>query len=140
MESQLKYNAIDRKRSINELLHNCELWTADLKFIKIEISFLKMLLVTFPFKSTIPNLFEKLQLFSKDLENLESIRTTIYKSIESHNQELNKKIETTKLIYNTCYLTTHFELTEEVLDYYETYKNLKMKIYEFITGLIKNKS
>tara|TARA_R110001583_G_scaffold39773_2_gene127448 strand:- start:7367 stop:7789 length:423 start_codon:yes stop_codon:yes gene_type:complete len=140
MESQLKHNANHTKKSLKELLHNCNLWTADLEFIKIEIAFLKTLLATYPFKASIPNLFEKLQLFSKDLENLETLRTIIHKTIHSHIQALNKNITISELDYSSTYQTSYNALTEDVFAYFETYKNLKIKIYEFITGLINNKS
>jgi hypothetical protein len=136
MESQLKYKVFVRKRSVNELLHNCELWASDFEFIKIEILFLKQLLITFPFKTSIPNLFEKIQLFISDLENSDTIRDTIYTTINSHNQQLNNKIQLKQLSYNNGYLNSYDDMAEEILDYLQDYKKLKMKIYEYVAGMI----
>lgn len=136
MESQLKYKVFAREKSVNELSHNCELWTSDFEFIKIEISFLKRLLITFPFKSSIPNLFEKLQLFIRDLEHSDSVRVTIHETINSHNQQLRDKIKLKKLCYDNEYLNSYDDMAEEVLTYLEDYKQLKGKIYEYVIGMI----
>lgn len=136
MESQLNYKIFTREKSVNELLHNCELWISDFEFIKIEISFLKRLLITFPFKSLIPNLFEKLQLFIIDLDHLDSVRVTIYETIKTHNQQLRNKINLKKLCYDNEYLNSYDDMAEEVLAYLEDYKKLKGKIYEYVIGMI----
>lgn len=139
MESQLKHNTFIGERSKTQLLQNYNLWAANFEFIKLEISFLKTLIIAFPFKSKIPNLFEKLQLFNKDLDNLEALRTTIYSTIKYNSLEISKKTVSKKLNSNTSYLNTYYEITEEVLEYLETYKSFKLKLYEFIAGLINNK-
>ena len=136
MESHLKYKVFTSEKSVIELLHNCKIWASDFDFIKIEISFLKRLLKTFPFKSSIPNLFEKLQLFANDLEHSDSVRATIQETINTHNQQLNSKIKLTKINYDNEYLYSYDNLAEEVLEFLEDYKNLKVKIYEYVIGLI----
>ncbi|SNR32686.1 hypothetical protein [Lutibacter flavus] len=136
MESQLKYKVFTREKSVDELVYNCNLWTSDFEFIKIEISFLKRLLITFPFKSSIPNLFEKLQLFVRDLEQSDTIRTTIHETINTHNQQLRNKIKLKKISYDNEYLNSFDDMAEEVLAYLEDYKKLKKKIYEYVIGMI----
>lgn len=136
MESQLKYKVFTREKSVDELVYNCNLWTSDFEFIKIEISFLKRLLITFPFKSSIPNLFEKLQLFVRDLEQSDTVRTTIHETINTHNQQLRNKIKLKKISYDNEYLNSFDDMAEEVLAYLEDYKKLKKKIYEYVIGMI----
>ena len=136
MKSHLKYKVFDRERSVHKLVYNCKLWASDFEFIKIEISFLKQLLTAFPFKSSIPNLFEKIQLFISNLENYETVRGTIYATISTHIQQLSSKTNLKKLNYNNEYLNSYDDMAKEVLDYLQDYKKLKMKIYEFVVGMI----
>ena len=71
MKSELKYTAFNRDKSINELLFYTSLWKSEFEFIKTELSFLKLLIKTYPFKSEIPNMFERLQLFILNIDKLE---------------------------------------------------------------------
>jgi len=88
MKSELKYVSFSNNKSINELLYYISLWITEFEFIKIELSFLKYLIKTYPFKSKIPNLFEHLQLFILELESLEEDRNLILKKI--HHQKKQK--------------------------------------------------
>lgn len=137
MKSHKKFKVFPRERSVIELMHNCDLWTSDLDFIKIEISFLKQILISFPFKASIPNLFEKLQLFIQDLENLEILKISINSDINTHYQQLNSENKLKYFSSEDSYLDTNNIIAEKVLEYMNDYKKLKINIYEYVEGLIK---
>lgn len=129
MKSELKFTTFSHNKSINELLYYISLWTTEFELIKIELSFLKHLIKTYPFKSRIPNLFEHLQLFLSDLDSLEEDRDLILKNIYHQKKQLSNKLKSSNLNYES--------LEEEVFNYLEGYKKLKTRIYQYISGLIK---
>ncbi len=129
MNSELKFTTFSHNKSINELLYYISLWTTEFEFIKIELSFLKHLIKTYPFKSRTPNLFEHLQLFVLDLDSLEEDRNLILKNIHHQKKQLNNKLKSSNLNFE--------DLEEEVFNYLEGYKKLKVRIYQYISGLIK---
>ncbi|WP_372794526.1 hypothetical protein [Lutibacter sp.] len=129
MKSGLKYVTFSHNKSVNELLYNISLWVSEFEFIKIELSFLKHLLKTYPFKSKIPNLFEHIQLFILDLESLEEDRNLIQKNIHHQKKQLSNKLKSSNLNFE--------DLEEEVFNYLEGYKKLKARIYQYVSGLIK---
>ena len=77
MKSIIKYRGFYRDKSTEELLYNNILCEHYFNFIKVEITFLNQLLKNYPFKSNIPNLFEHIQLFIKDLNDCENNRIRI---------------------------------------------------------------
>ena len=128
MKSKLPYTAFNHKKSLNELLFYTSLWQSELEFIKIELSFIKKLIKTYPFKSEIPNLFEHLQLFILDIDNFEENRNSILVNIHIQKNNLKKDLKYSDFDYDN--------LAEEIFNYKENYKNLKIKIYQYINGLI----
>ena len=129
MKSELKFTAFSLEKSINELLYDISLWTSELKFIKIELIFLKTLLKTYPFESKTLNLFEHIQLFIADLNNFEKNRNLLLNEMHFHKKNLNKELKSANVNYNN--------LGKELFSYLESYKNFKAKLYQFIEGLIK---
>ena len=129
MKSELKYVTFSHNKSINELLYYISLWVSEFEFIKIELSFLKHFIKTYPFKSRIPNLFEHIQLFILDLESLEEDRNLILKKLHHQKKQLSNKLKSSNLNFE--------DLEEEVFNYLEGYKKLKTRIYQYIIGLIK---
>lgn len=126
MKSIIKYRGFNRNKSVDELLYNNILWLHYFNFIKVEITFLKQLLKEYPFKTNIPNLFEHIQLFIKDLDTFENHRIKIIENITSQNKQL-------KTNFN---LAAFEDLDEEISDYKQTYINLKNNIYEYLRGLL----
>ena len=129
MKSELKYVTFSHNKSVNELLYYISLWTTEFEFIKIELSFLKHLIKTYPFKSRVPNLFENIQLFILDLDSLEEDRNIILQNIRHQKKQLSNKIKSSNLNFE--------DLEEDVFNYLEGYKKLKTRIYQYISGLIK---
>lgn len=136
MKSELKYIAFNRDKSINELFFYTSIWKSEFEFIKIELSFLKLLIKTYPFKSKIPNMFEHLQLFILNIDKLEEDRNLILENIELHRNQLSKKLKRNDLKHDDFNILTYDNLADEIFNYLESYKNLKSKIYQYINGLI----
>ena len=126
MKSIIKHRKFNRDKSTEELLYNNILHLSYFNFIKAEITFLQRLLRNYPFKGNLPNLFEHLQLFIKDLDEFEESRIKIIENIKSHNLQLKASFS----------LDSFEHLAEEISDFKQSYLNLKNNIYEYLNNLL----
>jgi hypothetical protein len=136
MESNIIYKSFSKDKTIEELLYNISLWTSEYAFINIELAFIKRLIKAYPFSATIPNLYERLQLFILELDNFEQAKNNILVEINNYDKKLLESKETKALDPDHLYLVEYEKLAEEVFMYMKHYKNLKIRIFEYINGLI----
>lgn len=136
MESNIIYKSFSKDKTIEELLYNISLWTSEYAFINIELAFIKRLIKAYPFSATIPNLYERLQLFILELDNFEQAKNNILVEINNYDKKLLESEETKSLDPDHLYLVEYEKLAEEVFMYMKHYKNLKIRIFEYINGLI----
>ena len=136
MESYIIYKSFSKDKTIEELLYNIFLWTSEYAFINIELAFIKRLIKAYPFSATIPNLYERLQLFILELDNFEQAKNNILVEINNYDKKLLESEETKALDPDHLYLVEYEKLAEEVFMYMKHYKNLKIRIFEYINGLI----
>jgi len=128
MEADLKYATFIHDRSINVLLFNISLWQSELNFFKIESSFLKKLLNTYPFKSKAQNMFERIQLFILEIDNFEGRTDLLLTRVSLHKKQLRTKVKYCD--------SNYIKLSEDFFNYLEEYKKLKVRIYQYINSMI----
>ncbi|WP_372766576.1 hypothetical protein [Lutibacter sp.] len=136
MEASPVYKVFPREKTIDELLYSTSLWTAEFDFINSELAFIKRLIKAYPFTSTIPNLYEHLQLFILELDNLEKEKDNITHKIIEYSIKLPEHQKISLLESGHIFLVDYEKLAEEVFMYMVHYKNLKFRIFEYINGLI----
>lgn len=136
MEASPVYKSFARDKTIDELLYKTSLWTAEFDFIISELAFIKRLIKAYPFTATIPNLYERLQLFTLELDNFEKEKNSISEKIINFRNKISENPETNILESGHFYLLEYEKLAEEVFMYLMHYKNLKIQIFEYINGLI----
>jgi hypothetical protein len=120
------------KENMGTVLAN---WQSDFNLIIREVTFLKKLLETYPFKVAIPNLFEDLQLFREELNAVKDTGEKINEQIKnSQNQKEALQIKkTAKLIQNNNNIQ---KIELEIITLHKKYQKLKIALYEYITGLL----
>lgn len=127
-ESYLKLN----KKTTNSVMTN---WQSDCNFISFEITFLKKLLESYPFKVSIPNLFEDLQLFREELnvvkDDCDKINEQI-KNLQNQKEPLQIKKAVTLKQSNS----TNQNIEIKIVALHQKYQKLKIAIYEYMLGLI----
>ena len=138
MIKQIKHKTFSRDKSIDELHYGTEKWSAELDFSAFELPFLRQLIKSYPYKNTIPNLFENIQLFMKHLDKIEGELPVLIKEIRNHNNQLEGKLECNDVSCDDFYLDEYNQLSENIFDYLQDYKNLKIEIYSFMRGIIPN--
>lgn len=136
MKTTANYKMFLHDMSLDELQYNSSLWMSELEFINFEVSFIKHLIKSYPIKSKIPNLFEHLQLFIQELDTINKENNTITNNIQQHTNLLSGMIECDSLSCDNFYVVAHEKLAEEVFNYLQTYKKLKIQIYEYLTGIM----
>ena len=136
MESNIIYKSFSKDKTIEELLYHISLWTSEFAFINIELAFIKRLIKAYPFSATIPNLYERLQLFILELDNFEQAKNNILVKINDYDKKLIEREETKTLDPDHLYLLEYENLAEEIFMYLIHYKTLKIRIFEYINGLI----
>jgi len=136
MKPKLTYKVFNGDTKNVQMLYTCSVWISEFKFIKTEINFLKLLINSYPFKTMIPNLFEKLQLFILELERFEIDKNSIVNEINLVVIQSNIALKKDKKEAEILKETNFNETSNNVYDYLERYRILKSKIYEFISDLI----
>ena len=126
-----------QEKNINVLLGDCLFWIRELLFLEEEITFLKIIVKTYPFKGNTPNLFENIQLFAKDFDAILDQKNQIQENLKTHQDFLkesktNRSTDTIKLL-----IALHEDIEKQLLDFFTSYKETKAKLYEFMSELIK---
>ncbi|HEY9221287.1 MAG TPA: hypothetical protein VIO43_06890 [Lutibacter sp.] len=136
MQANPVYKSFSRDKTMEELLYNISLWTAEFDFIHGELAFIKRLIKAYPFTATIPNLYERLQLFTLELDNFEKEKNKITEKINDYRFKISETTEISVMESGHFYLLEYEKLAEEVFMYLIHYKNLKLQIFEYMNGLI----
>jgi len=97
--------------------------------------FLESLLKSNSFKSNIPNLFERLQLLIKEIDQFREDNTILNEKIKRYNNQI-EGLKTGVYSFNDDYLEQYHNLAEEVFLYTQKYKNFKRGLYEFLSEII----
>lgn len=136
MNTAINYKTFNYRKRSDELQYNLIVWNSEFEFITIELNFLKHLIKTYPFQTKIPNLYEHLQLFIEELENSEKIKNTLTDKVTLLNKKMNKNSALLEINIYDIDSVAYEKFSEEVFNYMLNYKNLKTRIYEYISGLI----
>lgn len=136
MEASLVYKTFSRDKTIDELLYNTSWWRFEYHFIDRELAFIKHLIKAYPFKETIPNLYERLQLFILELDNFNKEKNNIIIEIDNYETNLNANKKLKEMGNGSFHLLEYEKLAEKVFNYMKHYRDFKIRVYEYINGLM----
>ena len=136
MKTELVFRKFTRDRSLDELFYDIVLWKHELDFIDDELSFTKKLTKTYPFKKNILNLFERIQLFTKEIDTLKSEIIDLLNSIQKHENQLNGMLECNDLSCDNFYVVAHEKIAIEIFNCIQKYRAFQIEINEYISGII----
>lgn len=136
MNPTISYKTFDTNKSYGAVIYDATIWIADLDFFKIEMLFLKTIIKSNLFKSQIPNLFERLQLLIKEVDQFIEDNDVLNKQIQLYNKSVERLLKSDVFSLEDDYIDKYHNLAEEVFLFTQKYKNFKMSLYEFITELI----
>ncbi|NNC70091.1 MAG: hypothetical protein HKN90_04630 [Flavobacteriaceae bacterium] len=128
---------IIQEKNINIFLEDCFDWRDELIFLDTEINFLKIIIISYSFETSIPNLFEKIELFISKFNAILDAKNIICESIKKH-QNMLEKMKTDKIIDSIKLLIEqHKNLESKVFAFFTEYKNDKREFYDYMLSLIR---
>ena len=136
MKTALVFRKFNRDRSLDELFYDTVHWKHELDFIDGELNFTKKLTKTYPFKNSILNLFERIQLFTKEIEIQKEEKNILLNLIQKHENQLNGMLECNDLSCDNFYVVEHEKIAVEIFNYIQKYRAFKIEINEYISGII----
>lgn len=137
MTTDLSYKTFGREKSINEILYKINCWNADLRFKRAELKFILKLIDNYPFNTNTRNLFERIQLFTKDLKNLENELHNLSINIDSYTKYLIGQEEEPHPDQKNYYLVKYHSMAEAIFNYNKTYDKIKQNVYEYVSGIME---
>lgn len=136
MDSVSEFKNFYRDRGIEELQSESNLWKQNLAFLEKELMFLKKVLNANIFDSSIPNLSEILELFNKELEEMNNDRLNLFDSVNFHIEHLERKKHYDKPNCNQFYVEIHKKMDYDVMVLFEESNMIKQRLFEFIESII----
>ncbi len=128
------------EKSFEELQADIAQWNQLFKTNTEEIAFIHSLLTSDVFDGNVPNLFENLQQFYDQLEDLKIQKIDLHEEIGNHRNDLNGMMECDDISCESFYYKAHLNLENRILEHLAWIQELKMKIFRFCTPVLrKNK-
>lgn len=117
------------EREIMELLKENEAWKNQLSYTTEEINFLHQLLTADIYQKNILNMYEKLQLFSNDLENFRSENIELTMEVHNHRYDIEGMLECEDISCEIFYHDEHLKLESRIQEFLERFRNYKLEVF-----------
>lgn len=114
-------------------------WKSGLQFIEGEIQFINQLLNSYVFEPNTPNLFERLQEFKTQIEEIELDIAGIHAEIRKQESELGGMLECDTVSCDTFYDQKHTSLKKMTNLFLKRYKTFKAEVFSYAGGILKKK-
>ncbi|GAB2776584.1 hypothetical protein GCM10010465_24020 [Actinomadura fibrosa] len=112
-----------------ELLKENEVWKKQLSYTTEEINFLHQLLTADIYQKNILNMYEKLQLFSNDLENFRSENIEFTMEVHNHRYDIEGMLECEDISCEIFYHDEHLKLENRIQEFLERFRNYKLEVF-----------
>ncbi|WP_298369420.1 hypothetical protein [uncultured Lutibacter sp.] len=136
MDSTVSYKAFEINKSYRDIINDSIIWISDFNFINKELLFLKAIVKSNSFKSSIPNLFERLQLLIKDIDLLVENNNVIKEKVEKYKLKVTNILNNNVFSFGEDLLENYEDIEKEIFEFNKKYKNFKAYLYEFLIEII----
>ncbi len=136
MDPIVSYKAFEINKSYNDVIYDSSIWISDLKFMNKELLFFKTLLNSNLFKSTIPNLFERHQVFLEDIDRLHENSNTIKEKIEAYKCKVTETLNSDVFSFSEGYFEAYECLVKEIFEFNQKYKSFRTQLYEYLIEIM----
>lgn len=140
MSTTIKYRRSENEKSIDELQEDTLRWDSLLQINTEEIYFLKQFLTSDIYEDAIPNLFERLQEFYDEVEEMKAEKMELHENLHNHKNDLNGMLECEDISCESFYHSQHQKLSNRLEKHLEKMQDLKLKVLRFTTPLLKRNS
>lgn len=137
--------AATRKFSANEkeiaqLIKENAGWKNRLSQTAEEIHFLDKFLVADIFQKNILNLYEKLQIYSSQLEGFKTDHLDLVKDVHNNQFDIDGMRECEDISCEIFYHDEHLKLEQRLFEFFEQFKKFKLEVFSYTSGLLKKSS
>lgn len=115
-------------------------WESSLMFVTEEMQFLEKILSTDIFEANIPNLYERLQQFLKNLQDFKKEEKELEKEVEKHKADLSEQLELNEEQKVSAIKESHAQLKKKIKTFRKKYSDLKLEIFNFTGNILKKSS
>lgn len=127
------------EKSIEELQLDTVKWDVLLQTNTKEIHFLEQFLSADIFQSEIPNLYDELNHFSEELEDIKIDKMDLQTALRHHKNDLIGMRECEDISCDIFYHSQHQNLLKKIREHLSKFQDLKLRIYKFSEhALLKN--
>ncbi|MGB5203480.1 hypothetical protein [Eudoraea sp.] len=133
-QTELEHNSI-----VHEMHWDCQHWKSTLQFIDDGIVFIEGLLKSYKFLPNTPGLFEKLQDYHRRLKNLKTIKSEVRSSLSRYENISGGLMEVYECKCDEQLYQKHELLKAQVADCGERFTALRLEIYSYAAGILKNR-
>ena len=126
--------------SADELHEESKKWFSELKFAKDEQKFLNNMVKDYTLDIIDSDMFKTIQPVVESLNKSEKELVDLFKKVQLHENQLQIMVDdVNQEKMEEAYLDTHNDLAMEVQDYFEKYRDSKIKIFDIVSNVIKRK-
>ena len=137
MSSISHYRKSANEKNVDDLMVDTTQWDTALREYTAEITFYKTLLTSDVFEDKMPNLYERLQEYYTQITELKNEKIELQEAILNHKNDLNGMMECEDISCESFYHSQHQILMSRIEKHLSKFRDLKLKIIEFTTPLLK---
>lgn len=130
------FKKIYRDMSAKELHDDTQKWKKQIKFLQYELTFFEGLLDANIYNPEIRDLYETLQLYKKEINNVTEEGVKIINSLLSHEEQLKTYFECDDINFDYLPIEIHTKMAYDVAIFLEESNNLKIQLIEYIESTI----
>lgn len=128
------------EKEISALIKENETWKEELSYAGEEINFLSKFLDADVFQKNILNLFEKIQIFSSQLDVLRTQNLDLAMKVHNNKYDIEGMLECEDISCEIFYHDEHLKLGLRVMEFIRNFKDYKLQVFSYTSGLLKKSS
>jgi hypothetical protein len=132
-----EFTTQNQSRKVDQLHLETNKWKSALRFGKDELVFLERLLNSYVFEPNTPNLFERLTDYQERLKRCVNLEMEVAGKLLDHEKNLGGMMECTDTECDLTYYRKHDQLKAEVVNFQESFAQLKSEIFNYAGGILK---
>ncbi len=128
------------EEEIAQLLKENESWKRQLSYAAEEVHFLEKFLAADIFQKNVLNVYEKIQLYSTQLENFRADNLDLIRDVHNNHYDIEGMRECEDIGCEIFYHEEHLKLINRVVEFLEQFKKFKLEVFSVTAGLLRKSS
>jgi hypothetical protein len=137
MSSISHFRKSANEKDVEDLLADTTQWDKVFYEHTEEIIFYKTLVTSDIFENKTPNLYEKLQEYYSQLNELQEEKIELQEALHNHKNDLAGMMECEDISCESFYHSQHYNLTKRIEKHISVFRSLKLNLIRFSTPLLK---